>query len=182
MRVLFAESDGRFAYLYDVINCRPVLRPPPSRSGCGCRTATSARSGSGRWRCCVNSYHEWNLDGASVLTAAGRLRHVAAADPSESVRRACVTPASRVFWAGAMDVDADLSGSDEAPLVGGEQGPIDAGVAGERNRRRGHVRANGAARSFAFGQRVFASASRCRSVAQAVAGRCADFANTGCCC
>ena len=166
MRALFAESDGRFAYLYDVINS---ASPSSAAFALGLWMPDSNQR-TQRFRAlanaCLSSYHEWNLAEHPFSRPLGdlavlllRIRMSPSGEPAY--------PASRVFWAGAFDVDADLSGSSDAPLVGGAQGPVDAGwlvsATGDADMYARTDRLD----QFAFGQRVFAALSEAE-VAQAV--------------
>jgi hypothetical protein len=156
VRVLFGENDGRFAYLYDVIDAAT-----PSSAA----FALGLWMGDGNQRterfralamACANAYHEWDLEGHPFARPLGdlamlllRIRTDPAGAPSP--------PASRIFWSKAMGVDANLSGSSEAPLVGGDQGPIDAAwlvsATGDENMYARVERLD----AFSFGQRVFAN-------------------------
>src|SRR5262249_9047338 len=66
-----------------------------------------------------------------------------------------VAPASRSFWASAFDVDAGVSGSAEAPLPGGAEGPIDAAWLVSVTADLDMYSRNDRLDQFAFRQRVF---------------------------
>ena len=153
-RTLFGEYEGRLAYLYNAI---------------GQSSASSAAFALGLWipdatqriqrfqalaEACQTSYHEWRAEQHPFARPLGdlallllRIRVEPSGAPS--------SPSSRAFWARAFDVDENLTGSGDAPLVGGAQGPIDAAwVVGAT----GHVDMYSRTErldQFAFGQRVF---------------------------
>jgi hypothetical protein len=166
VRVLFGDNDGRLAYLYDVID---AATPSSAAFALGLWISDDHQR-TERFRAlaiaCANVYHEWNLQAHPFARPVGdlamlllRIRTDPAGVPS--------SPASRTFWAKAMGVDVNLSGSPEPPLVGGDPGPIDAAwlvsATGDDNMYARVERLD----AFAFGQRVFANLPDA-GVAQAV--------------
>ena len=158
VRQLFGENDGRVAYLYDAIDAAPpasaafalgLWLPDDNQRVQRFRALAAA---------CVSGYREWRpgdhpfsrpLGDISLLLL--RIRTDAAGVPA--------APASRAFWAAAFDVDPGVSGSNEAPLPGGVDGPVDAAWLVSATADLDMYSRNDRLDEFAFGQRVFQGAT-----------------------
>jgi hypothetical protein len=155
IRNLFGEFEGRLAYVYDVIDAAPeaaaafalgLWLPDESQRTQRFRALVDAA---------LNGYHEWRpsdhpfsrpLGDLAILLL--RIRTNESGGPA--------APASRSFWAEAFGVDADLSGSADAPLPGGNDGPVDAAWLVAATAHLDMYARSDRLDQFAFGQRVFA--------------------------
>ena len=155
IRLLFGEFEGRLAYLYDTIDAAP----PASAAFALGRWIPDEGQRVQRFRtlaaACVNGYHEWRPGDHPFSRPLGDLALILLrirTDESGAPR----APASREFWATAFDVDARLSGSTEAPLPGGTDGPVDAAWLVHATADLDMYARSERLDQFAFGQRVFA--------------------------
>jgi hypothetical protein len=154
VRLLFGEFDGRLAYLYDTIDAAP---PASARFALGfwlTDDTQRARRFQTLATAVVNGYREWRptdhpfsrpLGDLAILLLRVRTNDSGVPAP----------PATRTFWAEAFDVDAKASGSPEAPLPGGDDGPIDAAWLVSVMADLDMYARNDRLDEFAFGQRVF---------------------------
>lgn len=154
VRALFAEYDGRLAYLYDAIGS---ASPPALAFALGF-WIPDVNQRTERFRALANAsvtgYREWRpgdhpfsrpLGDLAILLL--RIRVESSGVPS--------APSGRSFWAVAFDVDENLSSSGDAPLVGGPDGPIDAAWMISATAGSDMYSRTERLDQFAFGQRVF---------------------------
>jgi hypothetical protein len=154
VRLLYGEYDGRLAYLYDVIDGAPPASaafalgfwlPDENQRVQRFRVLSTA---------CLNGYREWRPTDHPFSRPLGDLAQLLLRIRTDD-SGAPVAPASRSFWASAFDVDAGASGSAEAPLPGGAEGPIDAAWMVSVTADLDMYSRNDRLDQFAFGQRVF---------------------------
>ena len=158
VRLLFGEYDGRLAYLYDTIDAAP---PASAAFALGFWLPDESQRVQ-RFRAlaavCLSGYHEWRPSDHPFSRPLGdlallllRIHTDAAGVPS--------APASRAFWASAFEVETNLSGSTEAPLPGGTDGPVDAAWLLSATADLDMYSRSDRLDQFAFGQRVFQGAN-----------------------
>ena len=154
IRLLFGESDGRLAYLYDVIDAAPPAAaafalgrwiPDDGQRIQRFRTLAAA---------CTNGYHEWRPADHPFSRPLGDLALMLLRIRSDEAG-APQAPASRAFWATVFEIDAGQSGSSDAPLPGGADGPIDAAWLVNATANLDMYARSERLDQFAFGQRVF---------------------------
>lgn len=153
-RIVFAGHDGRLAYLYDAI----ASSSPPAAAFALGLWIPDINQRVQRFQAllneCVSGYHEWRTEERPFTRPLGDLALLLLrirVDPSG----APLSPSSRAFWARALDVDENVSGSGDAPLLGGTQGPIDAAWMISATGRIDMYGRIERLDQFAFAQRVF---------------------------
>ena len=158
VRLLFSEYDGRLAYVYDAIDAAPpaaaafalgLWLPDDSLRIQRFRALVAA---------CVNGYHEWRPSDHPFSRPLGDLALLLLRIRTDH-GGAPLAPATREFWAAAFDVDAGISGSAEAPLPGGADGPVDAAWLVSAMTDLDMYARSDRLDQFAFGQRVFSGAT-----------------------
>jgi hypothetical protein len=164
VRLLYGENDGRFAYLYDVIDAAP----PGSVSFALGFWLADEHQRIQRFRvlatACLNGYREWRPTDHPFSRPLGDLAQLLLRIRTDE-SGVPVAPASRSFWAAAFDVDAGASGSAEAPLPGGADGPVDAAWIVSVTADLDMYSRNDRLDQFAFGQRVFQSTTDAQAAA-----------------
>src|SRR6185503_16991037 len=104
---------------------------------------------------CLNGYREWRPSDHPFSRPLGDLALLLLRIRLDDAG-APLAPAARTFWATALDVDAGLSGSSEAPLPGGQDGPVDAAWLVSAMADLDMYARTERLDQFGFGQRVFA--------------------------
>jgi hypothetical protein len=158
VRLLFGENEGRFAYLYDVIDAAPpsaaafalgVWLPDDNQRVQRFRALAAA---------CVSGYHEWRPSDHPFSRPLGDLAVLLLRVRTDNAGTP-LAPATRTFWATAFDVDPGISASADAPLPGGADGPIDAAWLVSATADIDMYSRSERMDQFAFGQRVFRGAT-----------------------
>src|SRR5215475_4571520 len=154
VRLLYGEYDGRLAYLYDVIDAAP----PSSAAFALGFWLRNENQRVQRFRLlateCLNGYREWRPTDHPFSRPLGDLAQLLLRIRTDE-SGGPAAPASRTFWAAAFDVDAAVSGSAEAPLPGGAEGPVDAAWLVSVTADLDMYSRSDRLDQFAFGQRVF---------------------------
>jgi hypothetical protein len=163
VRLLFGEFDGRYAYLYETIDAAPASSAAfalgfwlPDENQRVQRFRTLAAR-------CLSGYHEWRPSDHPFSRPLGDLATLLLRIRTDD-SGAPVAPSSRSFWAATFDVDADLSGSTDAPLPGGADGPVDAAWLVSAMSELDMYSRNERLDQFAFGQRVFQGSATAAAV------------------
>src|SRR5262245_17393379 len=154
VRVLYGEYDGRFAEPYDALDAAPA---PAAAFAFGFWIADENQRAQ-RFRtlaaACLNGYHEWRPADHPFSRPLGDLALLLLRIRTDE-SGAPAAPAGRAFWAAALDVDAGLSGSADAPLPGGTDGPVDAAWLVTASADLDMYARSDRLDLIAFGQRVF---------------------------
>ena len=174
VRVLYGEGDGRLAYLYNTI----AMSTPSAAAfalGLWIPDATQrAKRFQALADACFDVYREWHPEQHPFARPLGDLTLFLFRINVDATGRP-TPPNSRAFWARALDVAESTSGSDEAPLVGGADGPIDAAWLIAATGNLDMYSRTDRLDVFAFGQRVFSDSADGNSAAAEVLREFRDY-------